>query len=156
MATQDVPGHNPANRDRLVMGCWAEHADGSLVHVESVEGGQVVFSIFQVTPEVVEYRHAMAETGFKTQFSWPNRLGEKWTWHDKTPFPWDRVMRNFPPGSKAPSAEAQLSAALRVARSLGAQAQSLVRDEMRPVPATALEVMQKLRSVLEELDQVLR
>ena len=145
MSTEDVPGHNPANRDRLAMGCWAEHKDGSLVHVESVEGGQVVFLIFQVAPEVVEYRHAMDEEGFKTQFS-----GDRWIWHDKTPFPWDRVMRRFPPGNKAPSAEAQLSAALRVARSLGAQAQE-VREEAR-VPENALAVMKQLREALNRLD----
>lgn len=152
MSTHDVPGHRPENRDRLAMGCWAEHEDGSLIHVESVEGGTVVFSIFQTSPEVVEYRHAMPETGFKQRFSWPTRDGEKWTWHDKTPFPWSKVMRQFPAGSKAPSAEAQLSAALRVARSLGAQAQTIVREEARPMPADAFEIMKQLRDSLNRLD----
>lgn len=153
MSTSDVPGYKPENRDKLAMGCWAEHEDGSLIHVESVEGGQVVFSIFDLSgAEPVEYRHAMPETGFKQQFSWPTRNGERWTWHDKTPFPWNKVMRDFPAGSKAPSAEQQLSAALRVARSLGAQAQTIVREEARTVPGNALQLMKQLRDALNGLD----
>lgn len=154
MSTLDVPGHKPENRDRLVMGCWAEHEDGSLIHVESVEGSTVVFSIFDLSgPEPVEYRHAMPEPGFKQQFSWPNKHGEKWTWHDKTPFPWQtRIMKTFPAGSKVPSAGQQLSAALRVAQSLGARAQTIVREEARVVPHDALAIMKQLRDALNNLD----
>lgn len=32
MATDDVPGANPANADVLCAGCWAEHDDGSKLH----------------------------------------------------------------------------------------------------------------------------
>jgi len=31
MSTNDVPGAKAANNDALAMGCWAEHADGSLI-----------------------------------------------------------------------------------------------------------------------------
>lgn len=51
MSTNDVPGANPKNADVLAMGCWAEHEDGSLIFVESVEGGTVVYSIFDIAPK---------------------------------------------------------------------------------------------------------
>lgn len=155
MSTLDVPGHKPENRDKLAMGSWAEHEDGSLVHVESVEGGRVVFCMFDV-PHDAEYRTAMDEVGFKEQFSWPNTHGEKWTWHDKTPFPWERVMKHFPPGTKFTSAEAQFSAAERVARSLGIRAQQIVRDreELRPSQAATVgDIMRRLHDALNDLER---
>src|SRR5437868_2055043 len=98
MATTDVPGANPANGDQLKMGCWAEHSDGSLIFVESTEGGRVVYSIFDMSKmPIIEYRDAMPEDTFKKTFS--RRDGNllirtiNWTWHDKTPFPWDRVIK---------------------------------------------------------------
>ena len=126
MSTNDVPGANPANRDELGMGCWAEAADGSLILVESTEGNRVIFSVFDVSrkDEPVEYRSAMTEADFKKNFSWKggrDRGGsqDKWTWHDKTPFDWDRVMKaGFVEGQKPVSASDTLSAADRVARSL--------------------------------------
>lgn len=39
MSTNDVPGANPVNKDILAAGCWAEHADGSLLFVKGNEGG---------------------------------------------------------------------------------------------------------------------
>ena len=53
MSTTDVPGANPANRDELGVGSWAEHADGSLIFVESTEGDRVVYSMFDVSAEPV-------------------------------------------------------------------------------------------------------
>lgn len=126
MSTHDVPGANSANQDRLAMGAWAEHEDGSLIVVEAVEAGSVVYSIFDVAQSPpVEYRDAMPEDGFEDQFTWKatgkgskSKTNEKWTWHDKTPFPWDRVMRDFPAGVRTVSAAEEMSAARRVAESL--------------------------------------
>jgi hypothetical protein len=117
MSTTDVPGAKSANNDVLAMGCWAEHEDGSLIFVESVEAGTVVYSMFDVSAEpVVEYRDAMPEKGFAKRFSWLGKNDVKWTWHDKTAFPWERVMEHFPPGSRTASAGATMSTAARVAR----------------------------------------
>ena len=49
MSTNDVPGANPANRDELAMGAWAEHADGSLIFVESTEGGTCIYEVFDLS-----------------------------------------------------------------------------------------------------------
>lgn len=125
MSTSDVPGANPANNDQLAMGCWAEHSDGSLIFVESTEGGRVIYSVFDMSKEPpIEYRDAMPEGSFKNTFTWkPGKStgtpNEKWTWHDKTPFPWDRVIkRGVTDGPRHPSADHLMSAAERVAQSL--------------------------------------
>ena len=156
MSTHDVPGAKAANADVLAMGAWAEHEDGSLILVESVEAGRVVYSIFDVSPDPpVEYRDAMPEAGFKTRFSWVpddgkkkakgkknDDLNIKWTWHDKTPFPWDRVMRDFPAGQRHVQVEDQLNAAQRVAQSLQLRAEAVrTREYANPTEqraATAL------------------
>lgn len=71
MATNDVPGANPSNADQLRMGCWAEHEDGSLIFVKSVEGSRVIYELYDVASNpIVQYTDAMPEEGFKTQFSW--------------------------------------------------------------------------------------
>ena len=118
MSTNDVPGAKAKNNDELAMGCWAEHEDGSLILVESVEGGYVVYSVFDLAEDpILEYRDKMAEGAFKKAFSWPTDTGDKWTWHDKTPFDWDRVIDGGAKGGvKIADAEAQISAAARVAR----------------------------------------
>lgn len=117
MSTDDVPGYKPEHRDELAMGCWAEHADGSLIVVESTEGGRVVYSIFDTSLKpVTEFRDAMAEGAFKTQYSWKGK-GDRWTWHDKTPFPWDRVIAaGARPGTRYADVEDTLSEAERVRR----------------------------------------
>lgn len=119
MSTNDVPGAKPENRDQLAMGCWAEHDDGSLILVESTEGGRIVYSIFDVARKpITEYRDAMAEGAFKKQFSWKGGADIKWTWHDKTAFPWDRIIREGArDGARFADVEEQLSAAERVRRS---------------------------------------
>jgi hypothetical protein len=103
------------------MGCWAEHEDGSLIFVESSEANRVIYSIFDMSHvPPVEYRDAMPEEGFKKHFTWDpnNKTSVKWTWHDKTPFPWDRVIKqNVPDGVKYAFAGHLLSAAERVATS---------------------------------------
>lgn len=123
MSTNDVPGFDPAHRDELAMGCWAEHEDGSLLLVQSTEGGRVVYMMFDVTDGVTEYRDAMPEKQFKDTFSWNSKskkkVDVKWTWHDKTPFPFDRIIKaGAKDGVHFASAEDQLSAAAKVAKSL--------------------------------------
>jgi len=121
MSTNDVPGYKAANHDALAMGCWAEHEDGSLIFVESTEGGRVVYSIFDREKQpITEYRDSMAEGAFKKTFSWDPKspTSEKWTWHDKTPFPWDLVIRaGARDGTRYASAEDHLTAAERIRRS---------------------------------------
>ena len=122
MSTNDVPGSNPANRDELGVGCWAEHEDGSLIFVESTEGGRVIYSIFDTAENpIIEYRDSMAEGAFKKQFSWKpddGKAKDRWTWHDKTPFPWDRVIKKGArDGRRDASADDTLTAAARVRKS---------------------------------------
>jgi hypothetical protein len=160
MSTNDVPGAKAANNDALAMGCWAEHDDGSMIFVEGVEAGKVVYSIFDLaTDPPVEYRDSMVEHGFKTQFTWDPKAQStkslKWTWHDKTPFPWDTVMQDFSPGQRHGSAVATISAAARVAESLRLKAGDVVeRQNVTPQRQrdvrTVLETIQKAIEALDE------
>lgn len=124
MATNEVPGFDPKNADELHMGCWAEHKDGSLIRVESTEGARVIFSIFDMSTEPpVEYRDAMPEDEFKERFSWDEDSDDdlanvKWTWHDKTPFPWDKLIADgAKPGPRHVSADHHLSEAAKIVAS---------------------------------------
>jgi hypothetical protein len=111
MSTSDVPGKRESNRDTLHAGCWAEHKDGSLILVESTEigkgGGNVLYSTFSLGSTVSEYRAAETISKFSSMFSYDpakdksrggtepgqgDGVSEEWTWHDKTPFPWQRVI----------------------------------------------------------------
>lgn len=131
MSTNDVPGFRASNNDVLAMGCWAEHQDGSLIFVEGVENGRVIYSIFDAAHSpVIEYRDAMPEIEFKTSFSWkaPSKVSKvpdiQWTWHDKTPFPWDRVIKKgAKDGQRLASAADQMTAAQKVAESLRVRGQ---------------------------------
>lgn len=120
MSTNDVPGHKASNGDTLAMGCWAEHSDGSLMFVESTEMGRVIYSVFDMAKSpVIEYRDAMPEVNFKRMYSYGGGSGETWTWHDKTPFPWDRVIKEGArDGMRYASARDQMNAAERVAERL--------------------------------------
>src|ERR1700756_3358559 len=126
MSTNDVPGYKPANNDKLAIGCWAEHEDGSLLLVESTEANRVIYSMFDMAKQPpVEYRDAMAQTTFEKTFSYdPNRdddddLDLIGTWHDKTPFPWDKIIKSgFSDGVKPAFADHTMTAAERVAESL--------------------------------------
>jgi len=120
MSTSDVPGAKDANNDELAMGCWAEHDDGSLLVVHSTENDEVIYSMFDTskTPPV-EFRDKMPMGDFKAYFSWDGN-NVKWTWHDKTPFPWDRIIKS---GIRdgvlpAPSGHDQIAEAKSVAESL--------------------------------------
>ena len=134
MATNDVPGAVAAHKDTLHIGCWAEHADGSLIFVKGVEGGRVVYEIYDLAgTEPVVYSDAMQEAAFKKVFSFPpvGTSAEKWTWHDKTEFPWDRVMKSVQRPVPAMMAEQTLSAAQRVADSLKLRAERLHAESLR-------------------------
>ncbi len=163
MSTNDVPGAVPANNDQLQMGCWAEHDDkASFIFVYNTENGRVIYTMFDVGKDpVIEYRDAMPEKEFKDFFSWkaPFRTAkkgdkEKWTWHDKTPFPWDKVIKHGArQGVKYASAFDQLSAAERVARSL--QLEGQVFDEEKAEHMTS-RTRGKLARVAEKLAEALR
>lgn len=153
MSTNDVPGYKKENMDVLANGCWAEHEDGSLILVEGVEGGKVVYSIFDMAPEPpLEYRDTMAEHDFKRQFSWqpgvktvPSNI--KWTWHDKTPFPWDRIIDDFS-GQKDVHAVETMTAAQRVADSLKLRADK-VTAERANFQRPARKIMDRLKSAVD-------
>lgn len=153
MSTHDVPGAKAKNADVLAMGCWAEHEDGSLIFVEATETGTVVYSIFDLRV-MREYRDAMPEVGFKDLFTWRPEADDaddnlQWTWHDKTPFPWSRVMRDFPSGERHVSATDEMTAAQRVADSLNLRAERIRDREV--VGASALTVGQRVKNALRAL-----
>lgn len=153
MSTNDVPGANPANADRLANGCWAEHEDGSLLLVKGNEGGQVIYELYDVAQDPpVYYQDAMREAAFKSAFSWPTSQ-EKWTWHDKTPFPWNRVMKTFDkPRPVHADVHDQMSAAARVAESLRLRSQRLTEEELGP---RTEQVREKGRSIMQRLEAAL-
>ena len=96
MATPDVPGANPKNNDKLSALNWAEHDDGSLVIVYQVTEKEVVFSLFDSEKE---FKSKMNRKEFERQFSKnvtkkPSDSKIVWTWHDKTPIPWDRALQS--------------------------------------------------------------
>lgn len=148
MSTNDVPGSNPANQDSLHTGCWAEHKDGSYIFVEGNEANLVVFSMFDTAKDpVVEYRERMAEATFKRMFSWPGST-DKWTWHDKTPFPWDKIItKGASDGQKYASAHDQISAAERVAESLKSKGAEIAPDAFKKIR----KLGSKLARALEQL-----
>lgn len=132
MSTYDVPGANPANNDELRMGCWAEHDDGSLIFVYSTEGNRVIYTMFDLAKDpIVEYRDSMRQDAFEKTFTWDptkkaKKGAEKWLWHDKTPFPWDRIIKDGgQDGIKFASASALKTAAERVAESLRLRAETV-------------------------------
>lgn len=151
MSTHDVPGAVAEHHDVLRQGCWAEHDDGSLIYVYDTEGGRVVYSVFDLAQDPpVEYRDAMTEELFKRVFSWTEDGDEPlddllWTWHDKTSMPWERVMREYPAGTRHVSALDQLTAAQRVRDSLHLKASAV------PPHRPARGVLERLRAALEEV-----
>lgn len=138
MSTNDVPGYKEYNQDELAMGAWAEHEDGSLILVESTESGRVIYSVFDMAHDPpMEYRDAMPEASFKRTYSWDpvgsKKLNEKWTWHDKTPFPWEKIIKQFKDGPRAAAAEHITTAAERImaSRERHSTAAQRVADELR-------------------------
>lgn len=158
MSTNDVPGNNPSNNDELACGCWAEHEDGSLIFVEANEGSRVIYSIFDMEKSPpIEYRDAMPEFNFKKAFSWKpgDNADDKWTWHDKTPFPWDTVIKaGASDGGRFAMADHQLTAAQRLAESLKLRG-AAVRDDIlhRTDQTVALSstIFDKIKRAVAEL-----
>lgn len=146
MSTYDVPGANPVNNDKLKMGCWAEHDDGSLMFVESTENDNVVYSMFDLTKDpVIEYRDMMPIGDFEIAFSCTrddinktvkDSKGRKikkelWTWHDKTPFDWNRVIKaGAQQGTRFASAHGVLAAAERIAQDLSLRGAAVLQDKI--------------------------
>jgi hypothetical protein len=159
MSTQDVPGANQANADKLAAGCWAEHTDGSLIYVKGTENDMVIYEIYDVAVDPpVSYTDAMPRDGFMKQFSVPPVGKSKipWTWHDKTAFPWDRVMKDIKrPHPAVSRAKDMLSAAARVAESLKLRGRKI--DEMDIGPRTehsakrGMAVLERIAAALENL-----
>lgn len=133
MSTRDVPGHKKINNDELAMGCWAEHDDGSLVFVESTESGRVIYSMFDLSQKpIIEYRDAMPEKGFKDYFSFSKKKDIIWTWHDKTPFPWNRIIKEgAKDGVRYACASDQISAAAKVSKSLKVKGKKLTKKQKK-------------------------
>jgi hypothetical protein len=161
MSTHDVPGSNPINNDELDQGCWAEHDDGSLILVEGIESGKVVYSIFDLSSDPpLEYRDAMPEKGFKDHFSWDpdDDDSEEWLWHDKTSFPWDKVMANFKDGQRYPSVKDQISAANRVSNALRIKGRKLeeqtIADKLRNINVKSKAVIGRKGKII--MDKIQR
>jgi hypothetical protein len=158
MSTQDVPGYGSAASDVLAMGHWAEHKDGSLLLVESTEGGRVVYVMFDMAQDPpVEYRDAMPEKGFKETFSWnsPGKMiDQPWSWHDKTPFPWEEIIKyGFPAGQRSSSANAVLSAAQRIAESLRLRKRRVDPqnyEHLKERSPTGRGIIERIQKVLDE------
>jgi len=142
MSTLDVPSFGSAKSDQLALGVWGEHKDGSLIFIASVENHRVIFEIFDLSGgKVVEYRDAMPEDDFKRKFSWssPDKLKTgPWIFHDKTPFPWDKVIAaGSPSGTRLASAQDVLDHADAVKTS---------RDRLlNPNPSAAQQVADDLK-----------
>lgn len=160
MSTYDVPGANPVNHDKLCLGCWAEHDDGSLIFVQGAEGGNAVYSMFDLSKDpIIEYRDAMPQVSFEKTFSWDpqgTKGKEKWTWHDKTPFPWDRVIKSgFPDGPRYAALGDFLAAAGRIADSLSlhGEAYDAIRNRHRASEESSRfgAIKSKIARALEEL-----
>jgi len=160
MATSDVPGAKSVHNDVLAMGCWAEHEDGSLILVESTENGRIIFSVFDVaTDPITEYRDSMPDSGFKQNFSWDPKKKDSlhWTWHDKTPFPWSRVIKDgAKDGLRHVHADDLLNAAQKVARSRKMRSQDFdpesidhMQDIQRNKPARS--IITRIQNAIDQL-----
>jgi hypothetical protein len=168
MSTPDVPGANPANKDKLSRGCWAEHEDGSLIYVKDIdENERVIFEVYDLSNKdnPVYYPYALGKKDFEDKFSYdPKKVGTlnlKWTWHDRTPMPWDKVMKVIQsPVPVDADVHRTLSAAARVAESLRTVvAQVLTPDHIqaeqgivqKPAGKVAKTIAERLRNAVREL-----
>lgn len=147
MSTNDVPGANPVNNDELGVGCWAEHADGSLLFVQGTENDSVIYSMFDLSKQPLsEWRDMMPIGDFEIMFSCSAKdihkavtdskgrsiKKEQWTWHDKTAFPWDRVIKaGAMSGARFASAADVMTAAERIAGNLHLRAKKVNLDEIK-------------------------
>lgn len=154
MSTNDVPGANTVNNDVLKAGCWAEHKDGSLLLVKGTENVTVVYELYDLAQSpIVYYQDAMRELDFMKAFSFPPTGNSeiKWTWHDKTPFPWNKVMSNFSkPVPIHANVKDHLSAAEKVAESLKLRARQVVEEDLSSNVET---IRNKTRPIMERLER---
>lgn len=173
MSTNDVPGHNSANRDELRAGCWAEHQDGSLIYIYAVEADMVSYRIFDMTKSPpLEYLDRMAVKEFGELFSCDPKDVERvvavargkgkarvtkqlYTWHDKTPFPVERILdEGIDPGPKvSPAPHVMRSAAHKVAEALRLRAKDVDPGdyEHRADKNVAMTIGQKIGRAIDAL-----
>lgn len=157
MSTHDVPGAKIENDDALGAGCWAEHADGSLIFVLSSEGDRVVAEMFDMSEQpIVSYKFATPIKAFERRFSYPptGTSDLVWTWHDKTPFPWDRIIKaGVRPRPRITDVEEEISAAKRVAKSLQLKARRIRQDEIehRAAEVRTRGIRERIGRALAEL-----
>ena len=166
MSTNDVPGAKPVNNDKLDVGCWAEHADGSYIFVQGLEDDRVIYSIFDPSKApMLEYRDAMLIGDFEKAFSCTrddigkqHRVGGKfvtkalWVWHDKSAFPWDKIMQMAQDGPKFVSAGDIISAGARVAADLQLRGEEVSKRGLGTTKAKGLRgFREKLGRALSEL-----
>lgn len=146
MSTNDVPGANPVNNDELKMGCWAEHEDGSLLFVQGTENDTVIYSMFDTSKQpLIEWRDMMPIGDFEIMFSCTAKdihktvsdskgrsiQKEQWTWHDKTAFPWDRVIKaGAQSGARFASAADVMSVAERIGKDLRLRGERVNADQI--------------------------
>lgn len=166
MATNDVPGANPKNNDKLSRGCWAEHEDGSLIFVKDIdENDRVIFEIYDLSNDKhpVYYPQALTLKEFEKTFSYnPGKKDTskiKWTWHDKTAMPWERVMRVIKnPLAVSANVQDSLTAATQVAESLRARIREVVTEDFvlsnqgidtRPAGNQAKGIFNRLKRAME-------
>jgi len=159
MATCDVPGANPNNNDELHPGCWAEADDNSLIYVEGVSETEniVIYSIFDLTDpnNPLEFRDSMPIDGFEQIFK---NSPDTWTWHDKTAFPWQKIMSIFKDGSKVPSADQLISAAQRIVKTRKIyKSNKIKKDDIKEkidnsyITKTGHVIIDKIQRALNEL-----
>ena len=160
MATQDVPGANPANGDVLAAGNWCEHQDSSLLFVKGTENDQVVYELYDMLKNPpVYYQDAMRTTAFKKAFSYPpvGTSVEKWIWHNRQPFPWSKVMKTFDrPLPAHADVHDTLSAAARIAESLRLRAQKIDPEQTehmteRTVPKGSKAIVERIQKAIAVL-----
>lgn len=168
MATTDVPGYNPTNNDKLSRGSWAEHDDGSLIFVKDIdENDRVIFDLYDLAnlQHPIFYPNALALYEFEKTFSYEpkkkKKVNLKWTWHDKTEFPWERVMRVIQsPLPVATNVQDTLTAAAQMAQSLNFRlSEVLTQDHIlkeqglvtRPQTHQSRTILQRLKNALGAL-----
>lgn len=133
MSSEWVPGSNPANGDKLAIGCWAESGKDSLLFVKGFDPEKkiVTFELYDLSIDpIVAFTERMAEQGFRDVFVKGPGKDQGWIWRDKSQFPWDRVAKEGArPGMAYASATDQLSAAARLAHALELKGIALTEKE---------------------------
>lgn len=152
MSTNDVPGANAANNDELAMGCWAEHPDGSYLLVLSTENDEVIFSMFDTKdPTTPQYNDKLPKKEFEKHFSWDSKNSNsiKWTWHDKTPFPWNLIIKAgaAKDGVMSSSADSQIKSAAAVM----AKVLKMAKQDFNPDEFAHLMDKESPKSILKNI-----